>query len=190
MQKPLKFYQTLPAAALGTLLLLSIPLVAMQFTDEVDWSLADFLLMGALIFGAGSLFVLVMRMAGSVVYRFAMALAIGTTFFMIWANLAVGLIGAGPHIGNWMYAGIIVVMLIGIYLSRFQAAGLERTMYATAFSFILLIGIALLTDMQSYPSSSVIEIIGVNLFFALPYVVSGFMFRYVVLVEQDEKPNP
>ena len=35
------------------LVLLLVPLVAMQFTREVRWGLADFIVAGALLFGAG-----------------------------------------------------------------------------------------------------------------------------------------
>lgn len=74
--------------ALGTLLVLLIPLVAMQFTDEVNWSGSDFLIMGVLLFGTGLLFNWVIRrfphhrvVAGGVVIL---------AFLYIWAELAVG----------------------------------------------------------------------------------------------------
>jgi hypothetical protein len=34
-------------------ILLLIPLVAMQFTNQVDWSTSDFLIMGILLLGTG-----------------------------------------------------------------------------------------------------------------------------------------
>jgi hypothetical protein len=185
MEKQIKFYQSIPAVALVTVVILMVPLVAMQFSDHVNWSVLDFLLMGSLIFGTGVLFVLVMRLSSNIVHKVAMGLAIGATFFMVWVNLAVGLIGAGPNAGNLMYAGIIAVLIGGIYMSRFKAAGLERTMYATAFAFVLHTSIALVANMQSYPGSSVMEIIGVNLFFASPYVVAGLLFRYVALEQKN-----
>ena len=40
-------YRSVVRVALGVALILSLPLVAMQFTDEVVWSLADFVLAGA-----------------------------------------------------------------------------------------------------------------------------------------------
>src|SRR5690606_3391848 len=89
--------------AIVTLLILSIPLVAMQFTNEVDWSIMDFIIMGVLLFGTGVLFALVMRLSSNIVYKIAVGLAVGTAFFMTYVNLAVGLIGSGPHAGNLMY---------------------------------------------------------------------------------------
>src|SRR5689334_22388920 len=44
--------------ALATAAILAIPLIAMQFTSDVDWGPLDFTIIGVLLFGMGSLFVL------------------------------------------------------------------------------------------------------------------------------------
>src|ERR1041385_1445087 len=41
--------------ALATASMLMVPLVAMQFTGEVNWSTGDFIVMGVLLFGTGQL---------------------------------------------------------------------------------------------------------------------------------------
>ena len=61
MKKQAKLYPSLIAVAVVTLLLLSVPLVAMQFTPEVSWGLFDFIIMGALISGTGIAYVLLSR---------------------------------------------------------------------------------------------------------------------------------
>ena len=96
MKKQISLSQSIFWVALITALILSIPLVAMQFTNEVDWSLPDFIIMGALIFGTGFSYVLLTRSSSNIMYRAAVALAIGSTFLLIWVNLAVGLIGSRP----------------------------------------------------------------------------------------------
>ncbi len=186
MEKLVRSLLTIPAVAVATILLLMVPLVAMQFTNEVNWSAGDFILMGALLFGTGSILVLVLRQSDNMVFRAAVTVAIGTTFLMIWANLAVGLIGAGPNPGNLMYAGVIAVLFVGIYLSKFKAVGLEYAMYATALALVVHTIIALITGMQHYPSSSVLEIVGVNLFFMAPYAVAGLLFRFVALQQKND----
>jgi hypothetical protein len=175
------FFLTIPGVALVTLILLMIPFIAMQFSNEVNWSVSDFIVMGLLIFSTGSAFVLFTRYASNVIYRTAMGTAIGTTFLMVWANLAVGLIGSGPHAGNLMYIGVIAVALIGTYYSRFTAAGMARAMVATAFSLVAVAVIQYMAGIQHYPASSVGEIIAVNSFFAMLYCISGLQFRYVAL---------
>lgn len=186
MKKETKFSQSVFIVALVTVLILLVPLVAMQFTNEVNWSLADFIVMGALLFGTGFSYVLVARYVTHLVYRVAIGFALGSTLFLIWANLAVGLIGSGPHWGNLMYMGVVAVGIIGTILARFTPGGMERVMYAMALSLVLVAIIALLANMHHYTGSSMKEILGVNGFFAILYAVSGLLFRFVVL-EQSQR---
>ena len=186
MTKQTKLYPSIAGVALATVLILLVPLVAMQFTDEVNWGAADFIIMGALLFCTGLAYVLITRYAPNFVYRAAVASAIGTTFLMIWANLAVGLIGAGPHAGNLMYIGVVATVIIGTFLSRFTPKGMERAMLAAALALVLVAVIAMLANMDEYPGSSVAEIIGVNAFFVALYSVSALLFRYLAL-EQSHR---
>lgn len=162
---------------LATIALLMVPLVAMQYTKEVDWSLSDFLIMGTLLFGTGSSYVLVTRYAINIIYKAALAVAIGTAFLMVWANLAVGLIGSGPHWGNLMYIGVLAVVVTGAFLSMFSPEGMARTMYTTALSLVSIAIIALLAGMDKYPDSSLVGIIGVNSFFGLLFALAGSLFH-------------
>ena len=74
-------------------ILLLIPLFAMQFTNEVDWDITDFTIMGILLFGTGLLCELVMRKTKSIKTRIIICGAILFAFFLIWAELAVGVFG-------------------------------------------------------------------------------------------------
>ena len=80
-------------------LLLSIPLIAMQFTNEVDWKLPDFLIMGVLLLGTGLLCELVMRKVKKTAYRIAICGLLLLILFLIWAELAVGIFGT-PFAGS------------------------------------------------------------------------------------------
>ena len=106
---------------------------------------------------------------------------------MIWANLAVGLIGSGTNPGNLMYFGVVAVGIIGIVLSRFSPGGMERAMYITALMLVLVVGIALFANMDEYPGSSVDEIVGVNGFFATLFTVSGSLFRFAARKQSPKK---
>ena len=76
--------------ALATSLLLSVPLIAMQFTPEVNWTGFDFAVMAVLLFGMGSLFVLIARNVPRQ-YRTLLAVGMGLLLLYIWAELAVGI---------------------------------------------------------------------------------------------------
>lgn len=80
-------------------ILLLIPLVAMQFTNEVAWTLSDFIVMAILLLGTGLLCELVLRKVKTIYNRLFVCGAILVAFLVIWAELAVGLIGT-PLAGN------------------------------------------------------------------------------------------
>lgn len=80
-------------------LLLLIPFIAMQFTDEVDWKLPDFIIMGVLLLGTGLLCELVMRKVKRLKYRIIICGALLIALFLIWAELAVGIFGT-PFAGS------------------------------------------------------------------------------------------
>ena len=80
-------------------LLLLIPLIAMQFTDEVDWKLPDFIIMGVLLLATGLLCELVMRKVKRLKYRIIICGALLVALFLIWAELAVGIFGT-PFAGS------------------------------------------------------------------------------------------
>ena len=80
-------------------LLLLIPFVAMQFTEEVNWSLFDFVVMGILLLSTGLLLDLVLRKVKTVQNRFLLGFVVLLAFFLIWAELAVGIFGS-PFAGS------------------------------------------------------------------------------------------
>ncbi|HYH15884.1 MAG TPA: hypothetical protein VD794_11715 [Flavisolibacter sp.] len=84
---------------LTVVLLLLIPLIAMQFTNEVDWGPFDFLIMGVLLLGTGLTCEFVLRKVTKVENRILICGAILLVFFLIWAELAVGIFGT-PFAGS------------------------------------------------------------------------------------------
>ena len=75
-------------------LLLSVPFIAMQFTSEVNWSLFDFIVAGALLFGTGLTCGFVIRKVNRMNYRVAICGAILVVLVLIWIELAVGIFGS------------------------------------------------------------------------------------------------
>jgi hypothetical protein len=75
--------------ALATAAVLLLPLVAMQFSEEVNWKANDFIVAGALLFGTGSLVVIAARMAPR--YRVLLAIVFAAALAWLWVELAVGL---------------------------------------------------------------------------------------------------
>lgn len=89
----------LTAIVLAVLFLLMIPFTAMQFTNEVDWSLPDFIIMGVLLLGTGLMCELVLRKVRRTGYRLLICAAVLFAFLLVWAELAVGVFGT-PFAGS------------------------------------------------------------------------------------------
>ena len=79
--------------------LLLIPLIAMQFTDQVDWSLFDFIIMGVLLLGTGLSIEFVIRKVKKIQYRIVICGALVAALVLIWIELAVGIFGT-PFAGS------------------------------------------------------------------------------------------
>lgn len=76
---------------LGTVLILFVPLVAMQFTDEVNWTLSDFAIAGALLLGAGFAYQLTTMHMKSTKRKAVIGILILLALVLVWADLAVGI---------------------------------------------------------------------------------------------------
>jgi hypothetical protein len=86
--------KSLGRVLLGTGAILLIPLVAMRFTREVNWTAFDFLAAGLLLAGAGSLYVLMSRKLRTPMQRRAVGGDLLLTLMLLWAELAVGIFGS------------------------------------------------------------------------------------------------
>jgi hypothetical protein len=81
--------QSITRVAIGTLAILAIPFIAMQFTNEVNWTMSDFVIMGTIIFITGLLIELAIQKAGK--YKVIAVIGIIVMFLWLWVELAVGL---------------------------------------------------------------------------------------------------
>lgn len=167
------------AAVVAALLL--IPLVAMQFTEEVNWDLFDFAVMGAMLFGAGLAYELVARKGGATAYRVAVGLALVGVFLLVWINGAVGIIGNEGNPANLMYFGVLVVGLIGAVIVRLQPRGMAKALLAMALAQLLVPVIALMIwqpQVTSWGAAGVAGVFVLNAFFAMLFAVSALLFRH------------
>ena len=178
MKTDLKFYQSIADLAAATGFLLVIPLVAMQYTAEVVWTLSDFVVAGTLLFGTGLTYKLITRKSGELAYRVAVGFTILTGLFLVWANLAVGMIGSEDNPVNLMYFGVLGIGIIGAFKARFQSQGMVWALCAIIVALVLVLIIALLTGMQHSVGSSVVEIVAVNGFFITLFAITALLFRY------------
>lgn len=170
-------FKSIAYLLLATIAILMIPLIAMQFSGEVDWTLSDFIFAGILIFGTGLTYKLITWKYKDIAFRIAVGFALFSGFFLIWSNLAVGIIGSEDNEFNLLYFLVIAVGIIGAFITRFKPAGLMYTLFSMAALQVIIAITALLIGMSEIPGSSVYEILTVNGFFFTLFVVAGLLFR-------------
>ena len=73
--------------------ILLIPLIAMQFTNQVNWNLLDFAVAGVLLTSGGFIIEVVLRKVNKDKYRVILIAAILIILLLFWAELAVGIFG-------------------------------------------------------------------------------------------------
>lgn len=83
--------KSLLTVALVTAAILMIPLVAMQFTTEVNWTGFDFVAAGILLAFTGLVLSFALRNIRSTKSRVIAAGLIGLGFLYCWAEMAVGI---------------------------------------------------------------------------------------------------
>jgi hypothetical protein len=153
-------------------IILLLPAVAMQLNVEgVVWTASDFIAMGAILLVACGSFEVLARSAPNFAYLAAAAIAIGTGFLMVWANLAVGIVGDDLNGANVMFFGVVLVAIVATLLARFRAPAMANAMFATAGALVLTIAVALTAF-----GASALEA-GLTMVFVAGWLVSGALFR-------------
>jgi hypothetical protein len=157
----------------GALVLL-LPLVAMHFTAEVNWSPGDFLFAGVLVLAVGIPMEVTVRKTGQSAYRIAAGLALVTGFLLLWMNGAVGITDSDADL---LLALLVpAVAIVGALVARFRPRGMAITMFVTAGTVLAIGVIALITGIV--PSfNSPFEILGLTGFFAVLFGGAGLLFR-------------
>src|SRR4051812_16720961 len=102
--------------AAATLLLL--PLVAMRFTQEVNWTASDFVFAGVLIASVGGGFELAVLLSGNRAYRMAAGIGLAGIFLMVWINGAVGIVANENQPANLMLFAVVLVGMTGALVAR------------------------------------------------------------------------
>ena len=80
-------------------MLLLIPFIGMQYSNEVKWSLNDFIIMGVILLSFGIIINKIIYHVGAFKKRVILISTLMILFFLLWAELAVGLFNS-PFAGS------------------------------------------------------------------------------------------
>lgn len=161
----------------GAITLLILPLIAMQFTDEVDWTPGDFLAAALLLGATGVSMEAFFRKSPNWIYRVAGGIAAGSGLLLVWSVLAVGIIGAESDPVNLLFAAVFAVLVGGAVIVRLEADGMARTLIAAAVVQAIIAGIALAVGYGAQTGQALIEVLGANGVFILAFLLSAGLFR-------------
>lgn len=161
----------------GAAALLLLPAIAMRFTPEVHWTAGDFVVWGVMLAGAGAGYEFLARRAPNWSYRFGAAVALFAAFFLVWVNLAVGIIGSENNDANMMYAGVLAVAVGGACLAQFRGAGMARAMVAAAVAQVAVCAIAVAFDLGADGPIWPRDVLGVTAILTTLWLGSAALFR-------------
>lgn len=175
--------------AIGSTLFLIIPLTGMLLSAGVNWGLFDFIFAWVLIFGSGFTYKFITSKISNTKYKAALGIAVFTSLFIVWSNLAVGIIGSEDNPVNLIYFVMLFAVIIGGVAVKFQPKGLSILMLAAAaahglipFAAVLLIG----TENIERFTREMNALIVIHLFIIMLWTISGLLFRYSA---QDQIKN-
>lgn len=80
-------------------LLLMIPFIGMQFSNQVNWGMEDFVAAGILLFGTGLACEVILRTVKTKQNRIVFCVVFLIALALIWVELAVGIFGT-PFAGS------------------------------------------------------------------------------------------
>lgn len=152
--------------------LLLLPLVAMQVTDEVNWTAGDFVFAAVLLFGPLGLYEVAARRTGSATYRAAVIVALAGAFLVTWVNGAVGITDTDA---DALYLGVIAVGAVGTVAVRFRPRGMAVAMAVTALALVV-IGVTTLLVGSVAPHNTVPQMLAIHGFFAAMFAASAWLF--------------
>jgi hypothetical protein len=170
-RRPLLPYFLVPAIPL------LLPLVAMRFTGEVNWTMSDFVIAYVLLAGAGFAYRLATSNAASWFYRGGAAISVFACLSLVWVNLAVGFIGDEDNPANLLFGGVIATAALGALAVRFESRGMARVMSAAGAVQFLVPIIAWLVWRPRF-DANVALIFSLNMVWVGMFVAAALLFRH------------
>ena len=156
--------------------LLAISAVAMQVTDEVHWTVSDFVFAGVMIIGTGLLYEGVTKHSDSLAYRAGAVVALAAAFLLIWINLAVGIIGSEDDPHNAAYFGEVLLAAATAVSAALRPTGMTRAMLATGGFQLLITALAVYDGWGASEPPGATGVLVLNLGFVGMWLLSAGLF--------------
>ncbi len=156
--------------------LVLLPLVAMQFTSEVNWTLGDFIFAIVMLGSVGLGLELAVRKRNQA-YTMAAGLALLVSFLSFWFTGAVGIIGNENEDSNMLFLGVIVVALGGSAIAMFRPKGMAVAMSVAAVAQAAVPVVASIIGDSTMAAIWAPEVIVLTIAFIAIWLLSARLFR-------------
>jgi hypothetical protein len=143
----------------------------------MNWSAADYLIFALMVLALVGGLILMRRMSGDIAYRLGALTALLAGFVMVWANGAVGLIGAEGSDLNLLFFAFPGLGLLGAALSRLRPAGLARTCTLLLIAQLTVGAGLFLTGLISQEDVPVRDVALTTLVFATAWGLAAALFQ-------------
>lgn len=160
-------------AAAGLILL---PLVAMRFTSEVNWTGSDFIF-AIIMFGSVGLGLELAVRRGNRAYTAAAGVAMLISFLSVWFTGAVGIIGNEAEDSNLLFIGVVAVALAGSVIALFRPKGMAVAMLVAAVAQLSVPFIASVIRDSKLSAIWAPEVIILTILFTAGWLASARLFQ-------------
>ena len=161
----------------GALLALATPWFLMRLTGQGAWTAFDFVVFGVMVGAVCAGFELAMRMSNRWTYRLAAFMTVIGGFLMVWANLAVGIIGNEEDPRNLMFYGLLLIGFVGALITRFEARGLTWILRLMALTQLVIFLVAAALEWTLLPIFTIF-------YFSL-WLIAGELFNRSTRASSD-----
>lgn len=153
------------------------PLIAARFTDEVQWSMTDFVAAAVLLGGGCLAYELAARRSIGLAYDAAAGIAIGTGMLTVWLCLAVGIVGTERHPANLAILCVPAVGIAGALLARLRPRGMALAMVAAAVMQIGVAATVVAFGQPQPPAGSELKLAVLSAILAAGWAASAALFQ-------------
>ncbi|QYO78881.1 winged helix-turn-helix domain-containing protein [Devosia salina] len=162
---------------LAAALLLLLPFLALQFSQEMNWGAEDFIWLAAMLVGLGLTFEVALTWSANFFYRAGLVMALGTSFLLIWVSLAVGIIGSETNSLNLLYFAMLGGGALVAAHARFTPKGMVRALLVLAAGQIAVGAVALVVGTGTIQAPAILRLIVATGLFTLLWLAAADLFR-------------
>ena len=152
--------------------LFCLPVIAVQLSDEFDWTSSDFLFAAVFLTILGIGGEIALRVGRNAPHQLGIAIAALGGFLTVWINGAVGMLGSEDEVTNLYFIALVGIAVVASFLVWFRPAPMRWIMATLSASQF---GVGIIAGLWTMPGHAIEW--GVLAFFAVIWGASAACFH-------------